>query len=142
MAVLFIFGCVWAHDTFAMLTGKALRGPRLWPSLSPNKTWAGLAGGLVASACLGVAFAQLLANERPLTMAAIGLALGVAAFVGDLLESALKRRYGVKNASNLIPGHGGFLDRMDGIVTAAIAAVGIALLVNSASPAAGLLFLR
>jgi phosphatidate cytidylyltransferase len=141
-AIVFIFAVVAAHDTFAMLVGKAIRGPRLWPSLSPNKTWAGLVGGLAASAILGCLFSVMLGNGRPIATGLVALGLGLAAFAGDLLESALKRRYGVKNASNLIPGHGGFMDRMDGAVLAAIAAVAIALSVNSASPAAGLLFLQ
>lgn len=142
-AILLIFGCVWAHDTFAMLVGKAMGGPRLWPALSPNKTWSGSLGGLIAAAAtgaiLGAAWAGSSAAWR---LAVVGLMLGVAAFAGDLLESALKRRYGIKNASGLIPGHGGFMDRMDGIVVAVIVALAIALVSNFTSPASGLLFSR
>ncbi|MCB1509538.1 MAG: phosphatidate cytidylyltransferase [Hyphomicrobiaceae bacterium] len=142
-AVLFVFACVWAHDSFAMLVGKAIGGPRLWPSLSPNKTWSGFAGGLVAAAAAGAVFAVFLGPPAGVgRLALVGLCLGLAAFAGDMLESALKRRYGLKNASNLIPGHGGFLDRMDGIVIATIVAVAVALSANFVSPASGLLFLH
>jgi len=140
-AVAFVLTTVWAHDTFAMLVGKAVGGPRLWPALSPNKTWAGFAGGIVAASAIGWLASVLTAGHTPFAMASIGCLLGLAAFGGDLLESALKRRYGIKNASGLIPGHGGFMDRMDGLVTASVAAVAVALLLNSARPAAGLLLL-
>lgn len=142
-AVLFIFACVWAHDTMAMLVGKAIGGPRLWPSLSPNKTWSGFFGGLMAAAVAGGLFGAVLgAPAHAGRLAMLGLCLGLAAFAGDMLESALKRSYGLKNASNLIPGHGGFLDRMDGIVIATLVAVGVALSANYVAPASGLLFLR
>jgi phosphatidate cytidylyltransferase len=141
-AVAFVFATVWAHDTFAMLVGKAIGGPRLWPSLSPNKTWAGFAGGILAAAAIGWAANAAIGGTHSFGLTIIGCALGLSAFVGDLVESGLKRRYGMKNASGLIPGHGGFLDRMDGLVTASITAVGVALLLNSARPADGLLLLQ
>ncbi|HUS97929.1 MAG TPA: phosphatidate cytidylyltransferase [Hyphomicrobiaceae bacterium] len=141
-AVLFIFVMVWTHDTFAMLIGKAVGGPRLWPRLSPNKTWAGLIGGLSASTIAGAAYGLLLPLDHWVQLAGVGFVLGLAAFAGDLAESALKRRYGMKNTSNLIPGHGGFMDRLDGAVAAAIVAALIAIAVNFASPANGLLLLR
>lgn len=142
LAVAFVFATVWAHDTFAMLVGKAVGGPRLWPALSPNKTWAGFAGGMVAAAAIGWATDAIVGGTHPFGLALIGITLGLSASAGDLLESGLKRRYGVKNASGLIPGHGGFLDRMDGIVTASMTAIIVALLLNSARPVDGLLLLQ
>jgi phosphatidate cytidylyltransferase len=139
-AVLFLFCVVWTHDTFAMLVGKLIGGPRLWPLLSPNKTWAGVAGGLTASAIAGITFAALLGSTDTLLSAVMGFLLGLAALVGDLIESAFKRTYRLKNASGLIPGHGGVLDRLDGAVFAANVAAIVALLVAPDAPARAILF--
>jgi phosphatidate cytidylyltransferase len=98
--VLFLFLVVWASDIGAYMAGRAIGGPKLWPAVSPNKTWSGAAGGLLAA----VAVAAL---------------LGVASQAGDLLESAIKRHFDVKDSSHLIPGHGGLLDRLDGVLAAA-----------------------
>ncbi len=139
-AVLFLFAVIWVHDTFAMLVGKSVGGPRLWPLLSPNKTWSGVAGGLSAAAVAGAAFAALLPRTDPLLLAASGLILGFAGLLGDLLESAFKRKYGLKNASGLIPGHGGVLDRLDGVALAAVAAALMALCINPQQPATAILY--
>jgi phosphatidate cytidylyltransferase len=138
-AILFIFALVWATDTFAYLCGRLIGGPRLWPRVSPNKTISGLLGGVLAAAAAGALFAHYAVGSVP-RLAACGLVLGLLAQAGDLAESALKRHFGVKDASNLIPGHGGFMDRMDGVVTVAVAAAMIALWANPGSPAHGLLF--
>ncbi len=139
-AVLFVFACVWAHDTVAMFTGRTLRGPRLWPQVSPQKTWAGAIGGLAASALIGALAALIIPGANFVWLTGLGLIIGIAAFLGDLAESALKRLGGLKNASSLIPGHGGFLDRLDGAILSFTLAALIALMVNAGEPGRGLLF--
>jgi phosphatidate cytidylyltransferase len=124
-----------AADTFAYVGGRLIGGPKLWPSISPNKTWSGLLCGLAASAFAGAVFAAFVSEAAPAALAFSGFVLGLVAQAGDLAESALKRRFGVKDASSLIPGHGGFLDRVDGVVFAATAAAAVALLVNNQAPA-------
>lgn len=138
-AVLFIFAVVWATDTVAYATGRLLGGPKLWPAVSPKKTWSGLLGGIGAGALAGAAFATYYAGASPTALAVSGLILGLVAQGGDLAESALKRHFGVKDASNLIPGHGGFMDRMDGVVTVAATAALFALFANAGAPAQALL---
>jgi phosphatidate cytidylyltransferase len=139
LAVLFIFAIVWTTDTFAYVCGTLIGGPKLWPRLSPNKTWAGTIGGVVFAAVAGLVLAVCIGRPSPVELAATGLVLSVCAQVGDLAESALKRAFDVKHASRLIPGHGGFLDRMDGVVVAAGVAAAAAMLVNVAEPARALL---
>ena len=134
-AILFVFACVWAHDSVAMFAGRAAGGPRLWPSVSPKKTWSGAVAGLTASLLVGVVAHFLLAGSQLIWLAPIGLLLGIAALLGDLAESSLKRLGRVKNASGLIPGHGGFLDRMDGAIASFALASLIALCLNPAAPA-------
>jgi len=125
---LLLFTVTWFADIFAYATGSLLKGPKLWPRFSPNKTWSGFFGGLVA-ASLGaigiVALSQALPALPDLHLvwpvaAAIGLLGGLATMAGDLWESMLKRRFGVKDSGDLIPGHGGMLDRVDGLMFAAI----------------------
>jgi phosphatidate cytidylyltransferase len=137
LAVIFIFLVVWATDTAAFVAGRIIGGPKLAPSISPHKTWAGLAGG-VAAAGLAAAVFALFTDASPGSLLLIGLAMGLVAQGGDLAESALKRTFGVKDASNLIPGHGGFLDRLDGIVTVAVVTALAALFANPHAPAAAL----
>jgi phosphatidate cytidylyltransferase len=126
--VLFLVLLVWASDIGAYLAGRLLGGPKLAPRLSPSKTWAGGAGGLVAAALTGFAAAALLATEgRASRIFLVACGLAAAAQAGDLLESSIKRRFGVKDSGRLIPGHGGLLDRLDGLMTAAPAAALLAL---------------
>ncbi len=139
-AVLFVFACVWAHDTIAMLTGRTLGGPRLWPQVSPKKTWAGAVGGLAASALAGSLCALFIPGASVIWMTGLGVFFGITAFLGDLAESALKRLGGLKNASSLIPGHGGFLDRLDGAILSFTLAGVIAALLNVQQPAQALIF--
>jgi phosphatidate cytidylyltransferase len=136
-AVLFILVLVWATDTFAYVAGRLIGGPKLMPTVSPNKTWSGLAGGVGASAATAAAFASFI-GAPALVLALSGLVLGLVAQAGDLAESALKRHFGVKDASNIIPGHGGFMDRMDGVVTVAVAAALFALFKGPSAPAQAL----
>jgi len=138
-AVLFVLLIVAAGDTFAYFGGRRIGGPKLWPSISPNKTWSGLLTGVTASAIAGAVFAAFIREAEPATLALTGLVLGLVAQAGDLAESALKRKFGVKDASSLIPGHGGFLDRLDGAVSAATVAALFALLVNRQAPARAIL---
>ncbi len=138
-AVLLVFACVWAHDSVAMLAGRAAGGPRLWPSISPKKTWSGAIAGLTASTIAAMAAHIFLVDTNPLWLGTLGFMLGFAALVGDLAESSLKRLGRVKNASGLIPGHGGFLDRMDGAIASFALACLIALCINADAPAQALL---
>jgi phosphatidate cytidylyltransferase len=116
--ILWLFVTVWATDSGAFVAGRSLGGPRLAPRLSPNKTWAGFAGGAVLAALVGWATAALAhAAAAPLVAASVGLA--VAAQAGDLAESMAKRRFGAKDSGQIIPGHGGLLDRLDGMLAAA-----------------------
>jgi phosphatidate cytidylyltransferase len=124
-ATFVLFLAIWAADTGALLGGRLLRGPKLIPSLSPNKTWAGFVVGSLAAA-ISVALYIALLRGRPVEGALIGLGLALAGHTGDLFESWLKRRVGRKNSGGLIPGHGGVLDRIDSILFAApIAALGV-----------------
>ena len=118
-AVLFLFACVWGADTFAYFAGRRLGGPKLAPAISPNKTWSGLAGGLAGAVLAGL-IVLYLAGYRPAPLlAGLALILALASVAGDLLESWLKRRFGKKDSGRTIPGHGGILDRVDGLLVAA-----------------------
>jgi phosphatidate cytidylyltransferase len=118
--VLFLFLIVWASDIGAYMAGRMLGGPKLWPAVSPSKTWSGAAGGLVAALLAGLAVALSFDPGAPvLAVVAVAALLGVASQSGDLLESAIKRHFHVKDSSHLIPGHGGVLDRLDGLLAAA-----------------------
>jgi phosphatidate cytidylyltransferase len=139
LAVLLIFAVVWSSDIAAYAAGRSIGGPKLWPRISPNKTWAGLIGGATACVIVGAIFAQILYTS-PLRLMLLTLGLGLVAQAGDLGESALKRLFGLKDASSLIPGHGGFMDRMDSIVAVAIAAAVIAFAIDPHAPAQALLF--
>lgn len=123
LAIALLFSVVWATDTFAMIFGKLLGGPLLWPSVSPKKTWAGAIGGLAAGGLLGAAVAVFsVSPDHWVYGLGIGCVLSVCAQAGDLAESAMKRACDVKDTSGIIPGHGGALDRMDGIVGASFCA--------------------
>jgi phosphatidate cytidylyltransferase len=139
-AVLLIFVLVWSADIFAYIGGRLIGGMKLWPRVSPNKTWSGLLSGVAASALAGALFALFVEGASPAALAASGFALALIAQAGDLAESALKRGFGVKDTSSLIPGHGGFMDRLDGVVAVAVVAGLIGLAVNSRAPAHALLF--
>jgi phosphatidate cytidylyltransferase len=117
-AVLWLFVTVWATDTGAFVSGRTFGGPRLAPAISPHKTWAGFAGGLAGAALVTWATARL-AGASVAALIPAGLALSLAAQAGDLAESLAKRRFGVKDSGHLIPGHGGLLDRLDGMLGAA-----------------------
>ncbi|MDX2289509.1 MAG: phosphatidate cytidylyltransferase [Hyphomicrobiaceae bacterium] len=139
VAVLFVLASVWAADTAAFAGGRMVGGAKLWPSISPNKTWAGLISAVVASALVGLAAGPVLGVGVSVYLIGCAAGLGAVSQAGDLAESALKRLFKVKDASNLIPGHGGFLDRMDGIVAAVLVGVLLGLLLDPNDPARGLM---
>jgi len=120
--ILFVFACVWGADTFAYFFGKTLGGPKLAPAISPNKTWSGFVGGFIGAIAISVLLE--LAFSYPVGTGAVLLAviLAFASQIGDLFESWVKRRFGHKDSGKLIPGHGGVLDRIDGLIFAIIAA--------------------
>ncbi len=139
-ALLFLFATVWTTDTFAYFCGRAIGGPLLWPRISPKKTWSGALGGLIGGVAAGVGVAYASGVGRLGIVGVMGLLLSVLAQAGDLFESAVKRRFGAKDASHLIPGHGGLMDRLDGFLVAAVAALLIGLIrAGTAAPARGLL---
>ncbi|HKD58351.1 MAG TPA: phosphatidate cytidylyltransferase [Hyphomicrobiaceae bacterium] len=138
-AVMFLILIVVVSDTAGFLAGRLLGGPKLWPRVSPNKTWAGVIGALAASSIAGALFSLAVAHGSAMRLATAGALLSLVAQAGDLLESAIKRRFGAKDASSLIPGHGGVMDRVDGIVATATA-VGLAsFVIDVHSPARALL---
>lgn len=138
-AALFLLVTVAVTDIAAFLAGRTIGGPKLAPSVSPNKTWSGLAGGILAAAGAGALSAHMIGTE-PLYLSCVGALFALVAQMGDLFESGLKRRFGAKDTSTLIPGHGGVMDRVDGLVFAAVAAGIMALLLNPYSPARAVLF--
>jgi len=127
-ALVFLFAIVWPTDILAFFVGRAVGGPHLWPAISPKKTWAGAIAGLTGGVAGGVAVAYASGVGKAATMGLVALLLCVLAQAGDLLESAVKRRFHAKDASQIIPGHGGLMDRLDSFLVAALAAliIGIA----------------
>ena len=115
--VFFVFAVVWATDIGAFFVGRTMKGPRLAPGISPNKTWSGFAGGLAFAALAAIGLmAGALGASRPVQVVEIALGLSLLGQGGDLFESAIKRRFGVKDSGDLIPGHGGMLDRIDALI--------------------------
>jgi phosphatidate cytidylyltransferase len=122
LAILFLFAVVWSTDIFGYFVGRAIGGPRLAPAVSPNKTWSGACGGALGAVVAGVAVVVVAGGGggrlAVAPAAAVALALSIASQAGDLFESSVKRRFGVKDASHVIPGHGGLMDRLDGFIAA------------------------
>lgn len=137
--VLFLFAVVWGTDVMAYFVGRTVGGPKLWPKLSPKKTWSGFIGGVVSGMAAGVAVVWLAAVPSYLAVMPIALLLAVTSQGGDLFESWLKRRFGAKDASHIIPGHGGVMDRLDGFVAAGALAFAIGWLRMPEAAATGLL---
>jgi phosphatidate cytidylyltransferase len=120
-ALMFVLLIVWVTDIGGYFAGRGIGGPKLWPRVSPKKTWAGAIGGFVASLVVAAGFVAIdLGRAGPLLL--LAAALSMASQLGDLFESAVKRRFGVKDSSHIIPGHGGLLDRLDGFVAAVVLA--------------------
>ena len=137
-AVLYLFAVAWTTDTASYAAGRLIGGPKLAPRISPKKTWSGFIIGALAPALVGYAFAVALKGTSPWRLALVSVALALACQMGDLAESWVKRRFGAKDMSQMIPGHGGLLDRIDGLLFAAILAALIALR-DPANPGRGLL---
>jgi phosphatidate cytidylyltransferase len=126
-ALLLVLLVVWVTDIGGYFAGRGIGGPKLWPRVSPNKTWAGAIGGFAASLAVAWGFSAFgLGKTSALLL--LGSALSIASQLGDLFESAVKRRFGVKDSSHIIPGHGGLLDRLDGFVAAVVLAAVFGLL--------------
>jgi phosphatidate cytidylyltransferase len=121
IAIIFLFAVVWATDIFGYFVGRIMGGPKLASSISPKKTWSGAIGGLLGSLAAALAIAMTTRKASLLPALTLGLVLSVVAQAGDLFESQLKRRFAAKDASGLIPGHGGVMDRLDGFLAAAVA---------------------
>ena len=138
-AIFWLLATVWAIDICAYFSGRFIGGPKLAPSISPKKTWAGLVGGMAGAAAIGVITSLWIGAGSPALLALIGIGMTVLEQAGDFFESALKRRAGVKDSGTLIPGHGGILDRVDGLVAVAAGAALLALLHNATHPGAGVL---
>jgi phosphatidate cytidylyltransferase len=127
-AIVLLFAIVWSTDIFAYFAGRAIGGPKLAPAISPKKTWSGAIAGVAGAMLVAVAVAGLMGSLGKGTIAVVALLLSVVAQLGDLLESWVKRQFGAKDASHLIPGHGGVMDRLDGFWAAAFAGCLIGLL--------------
>jgi phosphatidate cytidylyltransferase len=139
-AIVFLAGTVWATDIFAYFVGRAIGGPLLWPRISPKKTWSGAIGGLAGGVVAGILVAYASGLSKVGVIGVIALLLSIAAETGDLLESAAKRHFGAKDSSQLIPGHGGLMDRLDGFLVAALVALVIGILRHGTdAPGQGLL---
>jgi phosphatidate cytidylyltransferase len=140
LAIVFLFAVVWATDIVAYFVGRAVGGPKLAPHISPKKTWSGAMGGTVAAIAAALLVAVLAGLPNLPALGLIAAATSALAQAGDLFESALKRRFGAKDSSHLIPGHGGLMDRLDGFVAAAVLATLIGLIHGGVEePARGLL---
>ena len=138
IAVLYLLAVAWTTDTASYAGGRLIGGPKLAPRISPNKTWSGFAAGALTPALIGCAFAVYLGGTSAAWLAFVSVALAFACQMGDLIESAVKRLFGTKDMSALIPGHGGLLDRIDSLLFAAVLAAFIALR-DPANPASALL---
>ncbi len=123
-AILWLFAVVWGADIAAYFAGRLIGGPRLWPSVSPGKTWSGAIAAAFAGAVLGLLLFHW--TNRLAALFWLGLATAIVSEFGDLFESAVKRRFGVKNSSGLIPGHGGLMDRLDAFTAASFFAAVVA----------------
>ena len=122
MTLFWLLAVVWGADTGGFIFGMTLRGPKLAPTISPNKTWSGFLGGTLTAAVGGWVVVATMKGDAGLEIAFYSAAIGVASQMGDLFESWIKRRFGVKDSGAIIPGHGGLFDRVDGLVAAALAA--------------------
>ncbi|MGH6812450.1 MAG: phosphatidate cytidylyltransferase [Methylocella sp.] len=139
-SIVWLFATVWGTDVFAYFGGRLIGGAKLWPKISPSKTWSGTLAGILAGASLGAVTGTYGLGDpwRALPLFALGLAAAAVSQGGDIFESWVKRRFGVKDSSGLIPGHGGFMDRLDGFIAAAAFAALFGSLRGLDSVAAGL----
>lgn len=139
-AVVWLLVVVWSADSAAYAAGRGIGGPKLAPAISPNKTWAGLAGAAAGAAVAGGLAGWVAGLPWLVPVIVIAALIGVVEQMGDLFESLLKRHHGVKDSGSVIPGHGGMLDRVDGVVAASLAALVIGMVhFGPQQPGAGLL---
>ncbi|WP_158808295.1 phosphatidate cytidylyltransferase [Beijerinckia sp. L45] len=141
-SIVWLFATVWATDCFAYFGGRLIGGPKLWPRISPSKTWSGTMTGVIAGGLIG-SYVALRGLPEPWAVGPILLlsfATAALSQAGDALESGIKRHFGVKDSSRLIPGHGGIMDRLDGFVAASIFALAVGLIRNVPSIAGGLFY--
>lgn len=117
--LLWMFAIIWSTDIMAFFIGKSFGGPKIAPHISPNKTWSGAVGGLITSAIIGVISASVLFKGSIVFFIAISVILSIIEQISDLIESKIKRTFGVKDSGSIIPGHGGVLDRLDGMILVA-----------------------
>lgn len=129
-ALMLVLLIVWVTDIGGYFAGRSIGGPKLWVRVSPKKTWAGALGGFILSLVVGLGFA-LLGFGKAVPLLIVAAVLSIVSQLGDLFESAVKRQFGVKDSSHIIPGHGGLLDRLDGYVAAVVVAVLIGLFHDS-----------
>lgn len=129
--ILLLFACVWGADTMAYFTGRAIGGPKLAPAISPGKTWSGFFGGLIGGVLIAWGVMAVIGYSMLPMFFAVAAILVLFSQIGDLFESALKRRFGVKDSGTIIPGHGGVLDRIDGLVFSAVIAWILAMWLSS-----------
>jgi phosphatidate cytidylyltransferase len=122
LALLLLFGIVWTTDVFGYFAGRAFGGPRLMPAVSPKKTWSGALGGGLGAMIIAVLLTSMFGTFNRAAIVCLALLLSVVSQLGDLLESWVKRQFGAKDSSQLIPGHGGVMDRLDGFWAAAVVA--------------------
>ena len=141
-SIVWLFATVWSTDVFAYFGGRLIGGRKLWPRISPSKTWSGTICGVLAGALLGTlsAVQDLPSPSAMVPVFLLSLVAAVLSQAGDAFESGIKRHFGVKDSSRLIPGHGGVMDRLDGFVAAAVFAFAFGLLRNLPSVASGLFY--
>jgi len=142
LVIAFLFAIVWGTDVFAYFGGRLIGGPKLWPRVSAGKTWSGTITGVLSGGLLGLATAYFGGGPALASIQTFLVALAAAAIsqMGDLFESSVKRRFGVKDSSQLIPGHGGVMDRLDGFIFACAFAAALGLARGDPSAAANLFF--
>lgn len=141
-AIIWLFATVWATDCFAYFGGRLIGGPKLWPQISPSKTWSGTVSGILFGGVTGtlVSIRDLPEPHQILPILILSFAAAALSQAGDAFESGVKRHFGTKDSSNLIPGHGGFMDRLDGFIAAAVFAFAVGVVRNGPSVAGGLFY--
>ncbi|MFB2552146.1 phosphatidate cytidylyltransferase [Ensifer soli] len=137
IAMVFVFAVVWSTDILAFFVGRAIGGPKLAPRISPGKTWSGAIGGAIAAVAIATLVVGSVVPLDGIRLPLVALVLSVLSQCGDLFESHIKRRFGVKDSGRLIPGHGGVMDRADGLIFACVAALFLVLLVTMTGGATG-----
>jgi len=139
VSLIWLLAVVWSTDIAAYFCGRLIGGPKLWPQVSPNKTWSGAIGGALFGTVAGMFVVYFAGIESALLAAPVALIVSIAGQGGDLFESAMKRRFGVKDSSHLIPGHGGMMDRLDALIIAGAVGLLIGIVRDIGGPAQGLL---